>query len=355
MGSLNGGGKSTLLQLIFTLLHCTGDRGKHSFIQNLLYGYVAPAGSEPRTLAEFSLERDGQTYDLRFVVYPATAKPRLEKTINDSLKEPHLYPVTSYRVRSFRGEEETIATGEAEQDTGSLLVSISGLGAGETEQFFGEISPYFFLAAPSTQVFLFSPPESRRKLLKDLLHSEYQEDLFQIEKNLDHFFPYRFLSVNLLMTLFKLAQDQDFNFNQIVSSPVETLAPNHVQQLLTELKTILGKGILVKPNADLSEAIFELQENDRFIQLQPEDLSHGELKRLSIFMWLKYYQMNNAIVLMDEPEIAFHPDWQYQIVQDLLTWAPNNQYILATHSYEVCQALTPGHVKELEISPFMGA
>jgi predicted ATP-binding protein involved in virulence len=72
-------------------------------------------------------------------------------------------------------------------------------------------------------------------------------------------------------------------------------------------------------------------------------------------MWLKYYQMNNAIVLMDEPEIAFHPDWQYQIVQDLLNWAPNNQYILATHSYEVCQALTPGHVKELEISPFLGA
>lgn len=364
LGSLNGGGKSTLLQLIFTLLHCTGDRSKHSFIQNLLSGYVPQAGAEPRTLAEFSLERDGQTYDLKFVVYPASAKPRLDKrldknssdqTIDDSLNERHLYPVTNYRVRAFRGEEETIATGEAEQDTGSLLVSISGLGAGETEQFLGEISPYFFLAAPSTQVFLFSPPESRRKLLKDLLHSEYEEDLFQIEKDLDHFFPYRFLSVNLLITLFKLAQDQDFHLNQIVGSPVETLAPNHVQQLLTELNTILGKGILVKPNADLSEAIFELQENDRFIQLQPEDLSHGELKRLSIFMWLKYYRMNNAIVLMDEPEIAFHPDWQYQIVQDLLTWAPNNQYILATHSYEVCQALTPGHVKELEICPFLGA
>ena len=284
LGSLNGGGKSTLLQLIFTLLHRTGDRGKHSFIQNLLYGYVAPAGSEPRTLAEFSLERDGQTYDLRFVVYPGTAKPRLEKTINNSLKEPHLYPVTSYRVRSFRGEEETIATGEAEQDTGSLLVSISGLGAGETEQFFGEISPYFFLAAPSTQVFLFSPPESRRKLLKDLLHSEYQEDLFQIEKNLDHFFPYRFLSVNLLMTLFKLAQDQDFNFNQIVSSPVETLAPNHVQQLLTELKTILGKGILVKPNVSLNNYSIRSQmrrsyysSNANVITAVISDSSNGEV------------------------------------------------------------------------------
>jgi predicted ATP-binding protein involved in virulence len=50
---------------------------------------------------------------------------------------------------------------------------------------------------------------------------------------------------------------------------------------------------------------------------------------------------------MDEIEIALHPDWQYQIVSDLQQWAPSNQYILATHSYELCQALTPSHVKEL--------
>ncbi len=84
------------------------------------------------------------------------------------------------------------------------------------------------------------------------------------------------------------------------------------------------------------------------IQLYPEDLSHGELKRLSLYVWLKYNNIDNAIVLMDEVEIALHPDWQYGIINDLQTWAPNNQYILATHSYEMCQALTPAHVKEIE-------
>ena len=31
LGSQNGGGKSTLLQLIFVLLHCSGDSNKHGF------------------------------------------------------------------------------------------------------------------------------------------------------------------------------------------------------------------------------------------------------------------------------------------------------------------------------------
>jgi predicted ATP-binding protein involved in virulence len=51
---------------------------------------------------------------------------------------------------------------------------------------------------------------------------------------------------------------------------------------------------------------------------------------------------------MDELEISFHPDWQYQIVRDLEEWGATNQYILATHSYEICQAVTPAHVKELD-------
>ncbi|MDM8548934.1 AAA family ATPase [Desulfobacterales bacterium HSG2] len=72
------------------------------------------------------------------------------------------------------------------------------------------------------------------------------------------------------------------------------------------------------------------------------------MKRLSLYMWTKYNKIEDAIVLMDEIEIALHPDWQYQIVRDLMQWTPNNQYILATHSFDLCEALTPAHVKELE-------
>jgi predicted ATPase len=99
---------------------------------------------------------------------------------------------------------------------------------------------------------------------------------------------------------------------------------------------------------DFNGITFSKQDsNGHTIKLYPDDLSHGELKRLSIFVWLKFNKIENSIVLIDEIEIALHPDWQYQIVRDLETWAPSNQYILATHSYELCHALTPAHVKEI--------
>jgi predicted ATP-dependent endonuclease of OLD family len=321
LGSLNGGGKSTLLQLIFTLLHCAGDQTKHRFIQNLLQGYY-PGVSEPyRSLASFTLREGDQCYELEFIVTP--------RDDHSGAIPVQFYPITD--------DPSTL-------DQGRLWARICDLDQTQLKDVLSRLSPRLFLAAPSTQIFLFSALESRQKLLKNA-QRDYEDDFYKLEQDLKHFFPYRFLSVNLLITLFKLAQEKDFN------RVMNTQSISHVQQLLTELGLILGKGMSVTPNEDLSGAIFQLQDNEEPIQLQPEDLSHGELKRLSIFMWLKYHQMENAIILMDEPEIAFHPDWQYQIVNDLLEWAPHNQYILATHSYEVCQALTPGHVKELETNP----
>jgi predicted ATPase len=102
----------------------------------------------------------------------------------------------------------------------------------------------------------------------------------------------------------------------------------------------------VNIESDLSSINFKLDIDGT--KLYPEDLSHGELKRLCIYTWMKHNKIEDAIVLMDELEISFHPDWQYQIVRDLEEWGATNQYILATHSYELCNAVTPAHVKELD-------
>ena len=108
-----------------------------------------------------------------------------------------------------------------------------------------------------------------------------------------------------------------------------------------------GKKVLpqLDENAAITGIVFKTNDD---IEIYPEDLSHGELKRLSIYVWLKSLPKGENIVLMDEIENALHPDWQYQIVRDLVEWGKDNQYILATHSYGLCEALTPAHVKELE-------
>ncbi|MEM6752489.1 MAG: AAA family ATPase, partial [Cyanobacteria bacterium P01_C01_bin.38] len=122
---------------------------------------------------------------------------------------------------------------------------------------------------------------------------------------------------------------------------------NNYQKLVNDLNIILSnKKININP--DLSGFTFKLDIEGEDTELYPEDLSHGELKRLSIYAWIKYNIVEDSIVLIDEIENGFHPDWQYQIIKDIAEWAPENQYIIATHSYELCQAVTPAHVKELE-------
>jgi predicted ATPase len=136
------------------------------------------------------------------------------------------------------------------------------------------------------------------------------------------------------------ARDKDFQEALLTNSYGNNYfdLANRISQFLS------GKKIFLKEQ--LSKIVF--QSSDGITELQPEDLSHGELKRLSIYLWLLHKEIGESIVFMDEVEIALHPDWQYQIVADLEQWAVNNQYILATHSYELCNALTPNHVKELE-------
>ncbi len=458
LGSLNGGGKSTLLQLIFTLLHCSNDPEKKPFLQNLLYGFNIREGSPKRTLAiidiwdkdkvvtiEFfvcqdsdiksclSLNDKPESIDNSWLKFSASEDLEdlsfkisvLEKAI-DSLNDIKMTIATTFDDDLFnnkeaelivkskkilmdlqklgifpnkRAEKQKIPIEQAIhicdkqldiyrdsfekyksvlprikeymkqenllfilknktfiKDTKSENVLLCNIKFNEfkiddTNDEFSEnktflihLSQKTFLAAPSTQVFLFMEQEKRSLLFKSkaIESDNYYSQIQAAKSRLQNLFTYDFLAVDLLIQAFNEAFDRD------VKEMIETEKyGNHYQRLKNELNQMLfNKKINI--DKDRKGVNFTLDRNGETIELSPEDLSHGELKRLSIYMWLKYHNMEDAIVLMDEIEIAFHPDWQYQIIQDLQEWAPNNQYILATHSYELCQALTPAHVKELE-------
>ena len=224
-----------------------------------------------------------------------------------------------------------------------LVCRIDNIDITKIDSFLKELSQKIFLAAPATQVFLFLSPNSRKLLFKERTkESDYNSDLQNAKSKLPGLFTYDFLAVDLLAKSLKAAVAEDLR--QITETGKYG---NIYKELIEDLHLILGNK-KINLGTDFDSVNFKLDKNGDTIDLYPEDLSHGELKRLSIYMWLKYYNIEDAIVLMDEIEIAFHPDWQYQIISDLKEWAPSNQYILATHSYELCQALTPAHVKELE-------
>ena len=211
------------------------------------------------------------------------------------------------------------------------------------ELVFDLVPSQVFLAAPFTQVFRFLPQSSTSNLFKEQKYkAEYYSELIEAKEKLPNWFTYDLLSVDYILDFFKAARDEDFK--QMIETGEYG---NTYKSVLNELNTLLdNKEIKLEP--DLSGVIFTANDDGKEKQLYPADLSHGELKRLSIYVWLRHLNIKDSIVLMDEIENAFHPDWQYQIISDLEEWGASNQFILATHSYELCQALTPAHVKEIE-------
>jgi predicted ATP-binding protein involved in virulence len=46
-------------------------------------------------------------------------------------------------------------------------------------------------------------------------------------------------------------------------------------------------------------------------------------------------EVNNSVILIDEPEISLHPSWQQKIIKVYENIGENNQIIIATHSPHV--------------------
>jgi len=420
LGSQNGGGKSTLLQLIFVLLHCSGNPDRVEFIQNLLDGFQVNDESGKRTLAIIDIWDGNKTVTLDFFICNESyivnsslenygehlteeinvhdfsenlpiikheisnledklfrlnkvleqgkeeinklpfivrnspeLRTRMEELIsqieivelelNEKNDKKHLYRqiFTQFLIKYdslsiFNHEFISIDDELIDQ---SLVCKFDGIDILEANEFLKELSNTIFLTAHISQIFLFLQPDNRRSLFKTQENNQtnYYQQIKVANSKLPGFFTYDFLSIDILIASFKKAQEDDFAH---AVKQGGNYGNNYVK-LLDELNNLLSnKKINVQP--DLSGINFKRDGDET--ELYPEDLSHGELKRLCIYMWLKHNKIEDAIVLMDELEISFHPDWQYQIVRDLEEWGATNQYILATHSYELCNAVSPAHV-----------
>lgn len=59
-------------------------------------------------------------------------------------------------------------------------------------------------------------------------------------------------------------------------------------------------------------------------------LSAGEKQFLSFLCYNAF--LTNSVVIIDEPEISLHPDWQRRLISTLKSQNSTNQFILTTHS-----------------------
>ena len=416
LGSLNGGGKSTLLQLIFVLLHCSAHRERHQFIANMLERVTIPVGENSKLLARFELideyrEEDDEKIELEFTLCNDDYLRQLDidpifnkemVSFDVFLKEKKLLSeiasikeeITQRAFSDYMIDEEVVVTAKEqyesvnndEENKKNALKTIQPLknslsenltlknqyyitsyscnghaigllcqssNASKTTKDIKAIltilSKQVFLSAPPTQIYLFLNKEAKKLLFKKIdakrggYGRNYESKLDEAKNKLPNFLTFDVFAIDAVISSIEKARNQDFK-TQVDTGIIGT----SYQKIIAELN-LLTQGKRVLPQLDENAAITGIvfKTNDG-IEIYPEDLSHGELKRLSIYVWLKTLPKGENIVLMDEIENALHPDWQYQIVRDLTEWGKDNQYILATHSYGLCEALTPAHVKELE-------
>ena len=66
--------------------------------------------------------------------------------------------------------------------------------------------------------------------------------------------------------------------------------------------------------------------------LLPYSLSSGEKQLLVIMLTTLVQDMAPCVLLMDEPEISLHIEWQQQLIQRVRSLNPNVQIIMTTHS-----------------------
>ncbi|TAF57179.1 MAG: hypothetical protein EAZ61_01995 [Oscillatoriales cyanobacterium] len=455
VGSLNGGGKSTLLQLIFVLLNCSPNESRCQYVKNLFsqdeslrkifnedsqqkkkeiieVASMEVEVEDSTNSLDFSIVNNqfmGEEFDLgilaeldrrrgELIKYSGIDISYLESSlfslqneidsgknigiseirelheIASNIKEEETLPISFRRVLSRYGsrlsfDREWIEVAANEfnfafqkiqqkvddlseiirdltkyisshrdkekeinnklKELGYLLLTRLGdyhVLVCKTEitiEEFKKISEKIYLCSSSTQAFLFLERKEVHSLFSRLETQDianYFKYFCQVLSELPCLYMYDFSLVNQITDSFKKASDKDRA--QAISTG--GTYGSYLSELISDLNSFFqNKDITVSP--DLDRVIFKVKGKN--IELSPEDLSHGELKRIGIYTWLKYTQVENSVVLMDEIETGLHPDWQYEIVNELQKWSSGNQFILATHSYEVCEAVTPAHVKDL--------
>lgn len=77
-------------------------------------------------------------------------------------------------------------------------------------------------------------------------------------------------------------------------------------------------------------------------------LSSGEKQLFLRALSLKFLDVNNSVILIDEPEISLHPEWQRKIINVYESIGENNQFIIATHSPHIIGGIESKQLRVLK-------
>ncbi len=418
IASVNGGGKSTLLQFIFIMLNCMVDNKKNKYIKNILNRNEFNKSSNK--VADFIIEDDNQSFYLNFIISKSQTsefdynsymdlkvlEKEMERLENDKItfskiirfqnilnSANRVTPIIEREFRNLRFNlkssrldkiyQEALLGNELnnyKQFINTLLESREfGINLNERnelehlynemsqkiklhEQYLEEnnklyllhlentkyvllletnadretllrLSSKVYYTAPSSQIFLFLTTEEKRSIFHTFNNresdlNEYQNYLINHKIVLENFKTYDYASTDLILESFRKSSEEDLKTKRKTGN-----YGRKYDELSKDLKIFLEEKEITE-DEDGFRVIFRFKNSK--IEILPEDLSHGELKKLAMYLWIKYLIYSDSLVLMDEPDIALHPKWQYDLINDLTMWSNNkNQFLIATHSPQI--------------------
>lgn len=134
----------------------------------------------------------------------------------------------------------------------------------------------------------------------------------------------------------------DFNFvklhSKIQSKTIELYKTNKRQEAEQEERRLQDFFDIINSFFQKTNKRIQFTEDKNIIfqngvsQIKTKQLSAGEKQLLIILFQVFLQEEKPSVLLLDEPEISMHLNWQFKLIETLRTINPNCQLIVATHS-----------------------
>ncbi len=215
--------------------------------------------------------------------------------------------------------EELIGSGrfDPERDSAQIVKAICGFSPNPViDSLFLLFHSYRKIQEGNPELGMMVQDHTRRRSYRHDVHSEFPVSAFK---------------VRILRSL--MAQAGLFELEESES--------DEAINKLNELVKLYAGGIISKlrPSAD-NTVDFRISLVNGGKSFTFDGLSSGQKEIISTLFLIWYHTKNKpSVVFIDEPELHLNVQWHRRFVNSLLSLAPENQYIIATHSEDVMDSV----------------
>lgn len=295
LSGINGSGKTTILDNLARLLGSSSQNIRQKQNHKNFYIYFTGTNNEATAVYEERDERGERDERIKEVM------DEMDKFYSSS----GLYKKLGYKDND--AYEEAKISSDTSTQYGIYYESLA-------------LSILLFEDANLSRISTFDSPLLTSKAVQKLSNSKVQTNLdweiYQLQK--------QYLSYQLKVSRRK---DEVFETGKDIKQKVTQLRKPHQRflEIIDSLFEETGK----KVDRNENELMFLLANHKH---LSPYELSAGEKQLVIILLTVLIQDNQSAVLVLDEPEISLHIDWQRKLIGYIRELNPNLQLILATHS-----------------------